>query len=105
MKNYLVVYYGRVKPTFLYASTVEEARSYALMVLTSQYSRSNDVLSIIEVSTDAVVDYGKRDDLLDKYNLMDKQVAVSGSERSNWSFSLKPVLNWISLKLAKPTVG
>lgn len=102
MKNYLVVYYGRMKPTFLYASTVEEARSYALMVLTSQYSRSNDVLSIVEVSTDAVVDYGKRDDLLDKYNLIEKQVPVA---RSSWSFSLKPVLNWISLKLAKPTVG
>lgn len=102
MKNYLVVYYGRIKPTFLYAGTVEEARSYAQMVLTSQYSKPSDILSIVEVATDIIIDYGKRDVLLAKYNKVEQPTSAA---KSVWSLSLKPVLNWISLKLARPTIG
>jgi hypothetical protein len=102
MKNFLIVYYGRMKPTFIYAGTVEEARSYAQMVLTSQYSKPSDILSIVEVSTDIIIDYGKRDELLIKYSRVEQPAKPF---KSVWSFSLKPVLNWISLKLARPTIG
>ena len=101
MHTYLVVYYGSVVPTFSYAETLEEARSYALILLSSQHCTRNDVLSIVDVIDDRVIYYGKRDKLIAKFNAIDLPTA---NAKSAWP-SLKPVLSWISLKLAGLTAG
>lgn len=102
MNTYLVAYYGSIVPTFSYAETLEEARSYALILLNSQHCKHSDVLSIVDVADDCIIYYGKRDELIAKFNAIDHPAVATGSSSS---LSLKPILNWIGLKLTGPTVG
>lgn len=103
MTMYLIAYYGKSSPSFTYAETLEEARSSALTLLNSQHCKQNDILSIVEVATDSIIFYGKRDEVLAKLTNAG-QATVSQPVKSSWRLSLKSVLNWISLKLAGPTV-
>lgn len=102
MNTYLVAYYGSIVPTFAYAETLEKARLYALVLLNSQYCKRSDVLSIIDVADDSVIYYGKRNELIARFTAINRTVAVS---KAKWPPLLKPVLNWISLKVTGPTVG
>ena len=102
MNTYLVVYYGSVVPIFSYAETLKEARSYALILLNGQDCKRNDVLSIVDVIHDRIIHYGKRDELIAKFNAVDHRMTVTSTW---WTLSLKPVLNWFGLKLAGPTAG
>ncbi len=102
MKTYLVVYYGSVVPTFSYADTLKEARSYALILLNSQHCKRSDVLSIVNAVNDSVIYYGKRDELIRTFNAIDYK---TGPADSLCLLSLRPVLNWISTKVARLTIG
>ena len=102
MNTYLVIYYGSTVPTFFYAETLEKARSYALLLLTSQQCRRNDVLSIVDVADDCVVYYGKRDELIATFNAIDHPAADT---ELSLTFSLRSALNWINMKLTGPTAG
>ena len=102
MKTYLVVYYGSVVPTFSYADTLKEARSYALILLNSHHCKRNDVLSIVNTVTDSVIYYGKRDELIRTFNAIDYK---TGPADLLCSLSLKPVLNWIGMKVSDLTIG
>ena len=95
MNTYLIAYYGKPAPTFTYASTLDEARSLALTLLNSQKGKQDDILSIVDVTTDSIKYYGKRDAVLAK---------LINVGQPSWRLSLKPVLNWLNLKLAGPTV-
>ena len=101
MNTYLVAYYGSVVPTFSYAETLKEARLYALILLNSQHCRRDDVLSIVDVAKDCVVYYGKRDELIAKFEADGQPIAVTRPARIPL---LRPFLNWIGFKLAGPTV-
>lgn len=102
MNTYLVVYYGSTGPTFSYAETLEKARSYALLLLTAQQCKRNDVLSIVDVADDCVVYYGKRDELIAIFNAIDHPTADAGI---SLTFSLRSALNWVSMKLTGLTAG
>lgn len=102
MKTYLVAYYGGIVPTFSYAETLKEARSYALILLNSQSCTCNDVLSIVNTANDSIVYYGKRDNLINKFNAIDY---TTNSVESMRFLSIKPVLNWISTNVFRLTIG
>lgn len=102
MNTYLVAYYGSIVPTFAYAETLEKARLYALVLLNSQSCKRTDVLSIIDVASDSVIYYGKRDELIAKFTAANQTKAV---RKPTWPLLLKPVLNWIGLKVSGPTAG
>lgn len=102
MNTYLVAYYGSSVPTFAHAETLEKARLYALVLLNGQHCKRSDVLSIIDVASDSVIDYGKRDELIAKFTAVNQTAVV---RKSTWPLLLKPVLNWIGLKVTGPTAG
>lgn len=102
MDTYLIVYYGSTVPTFSYAETLEGARAYALLLLTSDQCKRNDVLSIVDVADDCVVYYGKRDKLIATFNAIDHPTVDSGF---SLPLSLRSALNWVNVKLAGPTAG
>jgi len=102
MKTYLVAFYGGIIPTFFYAETLKEARSHALILLSSQHCNRNDVLSVVDIANDSIVYYGKRDKLINSFNSIDYKVTPA---EPGYFLSIRPVLNWISTNVSRLTIG
>ena len=102
MNTYLVAHYGKVVPTFSHAATLDEARAFTVALLNSRTCGADDIISIVNVADDAIVYYGKRDELIATFNT---NTIPATAPASSWSFSLKPILNWIGMKLVGPSVG
>ena len=102
MNTYLVAHYGKMVPTFSQVKTLDEARSYTTALLNSRTCGPDDIISVVNVADDAIVYYGKRDELMAAFNIITNPATAPVS---SWSFSLKPILNWIGMKLVGPSVG
>lgn len=102
MNTHLVAHYGNTAPVFVYAETLEEARSSALTLLNSPYCKPDDIVSIIDTINDSIICYGKRDEVIARCQAgSDKNLAT----RSAWSLPFKQIITWIGLKVAGPTIG
>ena len=102
MNTHLVAHYGSTAPVFVYAETLEEARSSALTLLNSPYCKPDDIVSIVDTVNDSIVCYGKRDEVIARWHAgSDKKMATG----SAWFLSFKQMITWIGLKLAGPTIG
>ena len=102
MNTHLVAHYSSTAPMFVYAETLEEARSSALTLLNSPQCKPDDIVSIVDTINDSIVYYGKRDEVLGKCHAgSDKKMAT----RSGWFLSVKQIITWIGLKVARPTIG
>jgi hypothetical protein len=102
MNTHLVAHYGSTAPVFVYAETLEEARSSALALMNSPNCKPNDIVSIVDTLNDSIVCYGKRDEVIAKFHADSDKKTATGS---GWFLSFKQIITWIRLKVAGPIIG
>ncbi|MDB5242295.1 MAG: hypothetical protein JWP57_2920 [Spirosoma sp.] len=102
MNTHLVAHYGSTAPVFVYAETLEEARSSALTLSTSPNCKPDDIVSIVDTVNDSIVYYGKRDEVIARFYADNDKKTTTGS---SWFLPFKQLITWVRLKVAGPIIG